>query len=143
MNDLEQIKEMMAQEYTILHHSVLTDTYIKDRFILAVRQTGSRAAFEKLVDLLLECNEAVRKNGFFHYQVLKERLDNRVFHIMADLLCRSTGLLKIKALLTPTFWYLSGDELIESVLIHDAVQMTVLGHTNEEMKLALCGMIGL
>lgn len=143
MNHLEQMKEMMAQEYTILHHSVLTDQYVKDRFVSAVTQAGDRAEFEKLIDLLLEFNEAIRKNGFFHYLVLKDKLDNKVFHTMADLLCQSTNLLKIKALLTPTFWFLSGDELVQSVLIHDAVQMTVLGHTNEEMKLALCGMIGL
>lgn len=143
INHLEQIKEMMAQEYTILHHSVLTDTYIKDRFILAVGQENNKAAFEKLIDLLLGFNEEIRKNGFLHYAVLKDKLDNKVFHAMADLLCHSTNLLKIKALLTPAFWYLNGSELVENVLIHDAVQMTVLGYTKEEMKLELYGMIGL
>lgn len=143
MSHLEQIKEMMSQEDTILHHSVLTDIYIKDRFILAVRQENDKAVFEKLIGLLLEFNEEVRKNGFLHYAVLKDKLDNKVFHTMADLLCRSTNLLKIKALVTPAFWYLSGNELVENVLVHDAVQMTVLGYTKEEMKLYLYGMIGL
>lgn len=142
INNLEQIREMLAQEYTILHHSVLTDIYIKDRFILAVGQENNKAVFEKLIDLLLGFNEEIRKNGFLHYAVLKDKLNNKVFHAMADLLCHSTNLLKIKALLTPRFWYLSGNELVENVLIHDAVQMTVLGYTNEEMKLELYGMIG-
>ena len=142
INHLEQIKEMMAQEYTILHHSVLTDAYIKERFILAVGQENNKAVFEKLIDLLLGFNEEIRKNGFLHYAVLKDKLDSKVFHTMADLLCHSTNLLKIKALLTPAFWYLNGSELVESVLIHDAVQMSVLGYTTEEMRLALYGMIG-
>ncbi len=37
---------------------------------------------------------------------------------------------------------MEGSELIESVLIHDGIQMCVLGYTEDEMKLRLNHMIG-
>lgn len=139
---LEQIKEMLAQEYTISHHSICNDTDIKNRFISAVKQCDRVDGVTGTIEILLEINRLVRENGFLYITNLKNAFPNRIFVQMVKLLEKQTNLLRITALLEPAFYYMEGSELIESVLIHDGIQMCVLGYTEDEMKLRLNHMIG-
>lgn len=141
-NCLEQIKDMMAQEYTISHHSVLNDSYIKNQFILSVKQNDRLDEFDETIERLLEINRSIRANGFLYITKLKDKLQNKIFLHMADLLEKRTNLIRITALLKPAFYYMEDLELIESVLIHDGIQMCILGYTEDEMKLLLNNMIG-
>lgn len=59
-NCLEQIKDMMAQEYTISHHSILSDSYIKNQFILSVKQNDRLDEFDETIKRLLEINRSIR-----------------------------------------------------------------------------------
>lgn len=142
LDSLEQIKEMMAQEYTISKHSILNDSYIKDQFILAVKENSRLNEFDVTIQILLEINQAIRQNGFLYIAKLKHKLNNVIFMHMASLLEKCTNLLRITALLQPAFYYMKDSELIESVLIHDGVQMCVLGYTDDEMKILLNNMLG-
>lgn len=139
---LEQIKEMMAQEYTISKHSVLNDSYVKKQFISYVKQKDRSDEFDETIERLLEINRAIRANGFLYIAKLKDRFHNGIFTRMADLIEQRTNLMRITALLTPAFYYMDGSELIENVLIHDGIQMCVLGYTEDEMKLLLHNMLG-
>ncbi|MBD5469022.1 MAG: hypothetical protein HDR21_12820 [Lachnospiraceae bacterium] len=139
---LEQFKEMLAQEYTISHHSICNDPDIKNRFISAVKQSDRLDEFTGTIEILLEINRLVRENGFLYITNLKNAFQNRIFGQMVKLLEKQTNLLRITALLEPAFYYMEGSELIESVLIHDGIQMCVLGYTEDEMRLRLNHMIG-
>lgn len=139
---LEQIKDMLAQEYTISYHSICRDPDIKNRFVAAVKQYERLEEFIGTIEILLKINRLVRENGFLYIVNLKDAIKNKIFSCMAELLEKRTNLLRITALLEPAFYYMKDSELIESVLIHDGIQMCVLGYTEDEMKLRLNLMIG-
>lgn len=139
---LGQIKDMLAQEYTISRHSICRDPDIKNQFVAAVKQCERLNEFSGTMEILLEINQLVRENGFLHIAKLKNAFKNKIFRYMAELLEKHTNLLRITALLEPAFYYMKDSELIESVLIHDGIQMCILGYTEDEMKLRLNLMIG-
>ncbi len=143
LKSLEQIKEMLAQEYTISKHSVLANAVIKDRFIYAVRQHNDLGKFEEIIKSIMKINEEIRREGFLHIADLKDEIQNKIYHNIAELLAASTNLMRITALLESSFYYLPVDELIESVLIHDGLIMCVLGHTNNEISIRLHSMINM
>jgi hypothetical protein len=142
--DLAVIREMLAQDMTISHYSILRDETVRQAYIQAVNDSAAVGVIrEKTVPLLIEANAQIRSEGFLSIVKMRGKTDNAVFDSMAQLLGRPTDLARLTSMMKPAFYFFKQEALIENVLIHDGLLMSVLGYGPEELEFTLCNMLGI